>query len=56
MYLSKGMNGNFHVVGESEKSKPMISEKERRMLRIQLNVRMKVRRAKEAERREGYYK
>ncbi len=56
MYLTKGMNGNFHIMGTEEKTKPMISEKDRRRLKIELQIRMRVRRAKETERREAYFK
>ena len=56
MYLTKGMNGNFHIAGTDEKPKPLISEKDRRRLKIELQLRMKVRRAREDERREEYFK
>ncbi len=56
MHLTKGMNGNFHIVGVDEKPKPQISEKDRRRLKIELQIRMKVRRAREDERREEYFK
>ncbi len=56
MYLSKGLNGNFHIVGVDEEPKPMIDEKARRRLKIELQIRMKVRKAKEDERREAYFK
>lgn len=56
MYLTKGLNGNYHIVGMDEKPKLRINEKDRRRLKLELDIRMNVRRAKEAERREAYFK
>ena len=56
MYLTKSMGGNYHITGMDEKPTPRIGEKERRRLRVELQARMKIRKEKEARRREGYFR